>query len=267
MNPNQPQGAVPPPIDHNKPVAYDQYGRPLYAHPPTTSVSAETEQADAPADNLQQNQTVFMSRPASPPPVKVTPEIAEKHAESQRRYPTLNLSEAEYVISAVRRHPIGVFQIWAVAAAMVIVFGLFAILLTIGNAGVGSFGTFDPTMVGGTVIALLFVVVVLALLGGFVATYIYNSNRFYLTNESVIQEIRNSIFSKREQTVSLMNIEDASYRQDGILAHIFNYGTIRLSTEGDETTYRFSYVAGPKAHIATLNNAIESFKNGRQIEE
>ena len=95
----------------------------------------------------------------------------------------------------------------------------------------------------------------------------YAQNRFFLTNESVIQEIQLSLFSKREQTVSLGNIEDASFSQKGILQTFFNYGSIRLSTEGDETTYRFQYVANPRHEIAILNNAVEAFKNGRPVDE
>jgi uncharacterized membrane protein YdbT with pleckstrin-like domain len=112
---------------------------------------------------------------------------------------------------------------------------------------------------GGILMILLF------LIGGYIAVWIYNSNRFFLTNESVIQEIQTGLFSHYEQTVSLVNIEDASYVQQGVFQAMFNYGAIRLSTEGDETTYRFSYVANPKQQIATLNNAVESFKNGRPV--
>ncbi|MNG38312.1 hypothetical protein D3C84_1259690 [compost metagenome] len=50
-----------------------------------------------------------------------------------------------------------------------------------------------------------------------------------------------------------------------MLQSILNYGSIRLSTEGDETTYRFKYVANPKEQIALLNNAVEAFKNGRPV--
>jgi len=81
----------------------------------------------------------------------------------------------------------------------------------------------------------------------------------------VIQEIQTSLFTKHEQTVSLINIEDASFEQKGILQTLLNYGSIRLSTEGDETTYRFNYVSDPKQQIATLNNAVEAFKNGRPV--
>ena len=40
---------------------------------------------------------------------------------------------------------------------------------------------------------------------------------------------------------------------------------IRLSTEGEETTYIFQYVANPRRQIAIINNAIEDFKNGRPV--
>jgi uncharacterized membrane protein YdbT with pleckstrin-like domain len=107
----------------------------------------------------------------------------------------------------------------------------------------------------------------LVTLGAYISYSVYTNNRFFLTNESVIQEIQLTLFSHHEQTVSLANIEDASYEQAGILQQIFNYGSIRLSTEGDETTYRFTYVANPKQHIATLNNAVEAFKNGRPVSD
>ena len=91
-------------------------------------------------------------------------------------------------------------------------------------------------------------------------------NQFFLTNESVIQEIQRGLFSRHEQTVSLGSIEDASFEQNGLLQTMLNYGSIRLSTEGEETTYRFYFVSNPKEQIARLNNAVESFKNGRPVE-
>jgi uncharacterized membrane protein YdbT with pleckstrin-like domain len=111
----------------------------------------------------------------------------------------------------------------------------------------------------GSMLLLLF------LIGGYIVIWIYLNNKFFLTNESVIQEIQVSLFSRHEQTVSLINIEDASFRQQGILQSMLNYGSIRLSTEGDETTYRFNYVYNPKQEIAMLNNAVEAFKNGRPV--
>ena len=238
------------PSDQNgpKPAAYDIEGRPLYYAPPALASN--------------QPQMVYAARPADPGKLEVPEDIARRHEDSCRRYPRLNLSEGEFIIFAIKRHPFGVFQIWATAIGLIAAFiGLLLAFLSSGTlASVGADGsTILPLII--TVLGILFVLI---LAGAVVSSFIYNNNRFYLTNESVIQEIQTSIFGKREQTVSLGSIEDASYFQDGVLPSMFNFGRIRLSTVGDETTYRFNYVADPKKQIATLNNAVENFKNGRR---
>jgi uncharacterized membrane protein YdbT with pleckstrin-like domain len=129
-----------------------------------------------------------------------------------------------------------------------------------------SLGVFDALPFG-PVGLVGFLLIILFLIGGYIAVWVYMNNRFFLTNESVIQELQFSLFMRKEQTVSLANIEDASFDQHGIIQTLLNYGSIRLSTEGDETTYRFTYVSNPKKQIEILNNAVEAFKNGRPIDE
>jgi uncharacterized membrane protein YdbT with pleckstrin-like domain len=244
-----------PPEDPLKPVAYDSQGRPLYAHPPT-----EEPETIAP-------QQVHFSRATDP----VKPEISEttkaKHDESIRQYPQLNLSESEFIISAVRRHPIGLFIPTLLAAFLIIIvlvgmaaYPGIANSIEVSNPGATIPGVGDIMLVGSLLLALFAI-------GGYVAVWVYLNNKFFLTNESVIQEIQTSLFSKNEQTVSLSNIEDASFTQKGIIQTLLDYGSIRLSTQGDETTYRFQYVSNPKRQIALLNNAVEAFKNGRPVED
>lgn len=196
---------------------------------------------------------------------EIPEDIRRKAEESNKKYPHLNLSEGEYIISAVKRHPIGILLIWMVILLVIGAFGGLAYLLFVdpSSSMTTAFGDEEQTRAMAAVI--IAGIAMVGLLGGLAATYIYNNNRFYLTNESVIQEIQTSLFSKHEQTVSLSNVEDASYRQNNPLQMLLNYGSIRLSTEGDETTYRFSYVTNPKKHIAVLNNAVEAFKNGRPV--
>lgn len=241
-------------VDYTKPVAYDQQGRPLYAHPPQQAASPAQQPAPT---------SIHVMRPLQPEAPEVTPELLEKHKQSVKKYPHLNLSEGEYVLSAVRRHPIGLVPIFSIVGILVLAclgaIPFYSQFLAENTSGPGI-----PVAVV-TLLALL--LSSLVIIGGYLAVYIYINNRFFLTNESVIQEIQISLFSKHEQTVSLANIEDASFKQSNIFETIFNYGTIRLSTEGDETTYRFSYVASPKKEIAKLNNAVEAFKNGRPITE
>ncbi len=247
MQPEQPVD------DYLKPVAYDAEGQPLYAHP------AATVQPAAPQPTV-----VHLTRAVEPSQVSVSPEVKAKHDESVIQFPTVNLSEQEYVIRAIHRHPIGLFVplttgVLLVALALSILFNYDIIVKSMNLTGVMA----NIPVVAGLILAFT----LLVSFGIYVAYYVYENNKFFLTNESVIQEIQTSLLAKQEQTVSLANIEDASYEQKGILQQIFDYGSIRLSTEGDETTYRFTYVAHPKDHIATLNNAVEAFKNGRPVSD
>lgn len=241
---NQPPNAPPA-----QPVAYDTNGNPLYAAPPSGDAAAP--------------QIVHLSRAISPEAQEITPEIQLKHDRSVAEYPHLNLSKAEYVLNAVRRHPIGLTVPVGLTAflVMLVALGLFNYDVIIESLGILDPPTYGVVLLVGVLFGIL------ALLGGYIAIWVYVNNRFFLTNESVIQELQISLFTRKEQTVSLANIEDASYDQKGIIQMLFNYGSIRLSTEGDETTYRFSYVANPKQQIAILNNAVEAFKNGRPVEQ
>lgn len=262
--------------DYTKPVAYSADGQPLYAHPPKSAdddqaaqkepqpVQPMSEQdAQKAAAEGKSPQVVYMTRAVDPHQQDIPPEVKGKHEESVRRFPHLNLSEGEFVISAVKRHPIGLVSIWAVVVvAVLIIFIGFPILLN-SSAFLGGRGLSPGAVISGGMVLLL--ATVLFILGGIIATVIYQANRFYLTNESVIQHIQTSLFTKKDQTISLANIEDASYRQKGIIQTLLNYGAIRLSTEGEETTYRFNFVANPKKEIDRLNNAVESFKNFRPV--
>jgi uncharacterized membrane protein YdbT with pleckstrin-like domain len=237
--------------DDQQPVAYDAEGRPLYAHPPQP-------QASQPA----QPTIVQVTRPISPEKMVISPEAKKLHDESLEHFPTLNLSEGEHVISAVRRHPIGLFVPIGLGTLLIgILLGILVNYSALSEALMLT-GFFAETI---NIVVPILALSTLVALGMFISWYVYVNNKFFLTNESVIQEIQYSLFSRLEQTVSLSSIEDASYTQKGIIQQLFNYGDIRLSTEGDETTYRFSYVANPKQHISELNDAVESFKNGRPV--
>jgi hypothetical protein len=254
---NSAPAAVPAKDDYDQPVAYDAEGRPLYAHPPASPAPMTLTQPAA-------QQVVHIARSMDPIKQEVSEDTQKRHERSVRLYPSLNLSENEYIISALRRHPIGLIipltlGVFLIAIALTVLGNYPAIVSALSIQG----------QLSSTAVIAVPVLLFCALigLGMFVSYYVYVNNRFYLTNESVIQEIQLSLFSQHEQTASLGNIEDVSYFQEGVLQQILNYGTIRLSTQGDENTYRFTYASNPKQHTATLNNAVEAFKNGRPVEE
>lgn len=258
--PAQPEPQSPPPAPQAiRYIAVDANGVPLPNQPADMQPVA--------ASDANQPQLVYMSRPLDPIAPQMSDETKRRHEESKKKYSFLNLSEGEYVISHIKRHPIGLISIWLVAGIIVMV--LLGILLAFGVFGdslAQAFGVDSTRLPSLGVLSIpIMLLTVLVLIGGYIASLVYGGNQFFLTNESVIQEIQTSLFAKREQTVSLGNIEDASYTQNGVIAMMFGYGAIRLSTQGDETTYRFNFVANPKEQIAQLNDSVEAFKNGRPV--
>lgn len=267
----------------DKPIAYDAEGRPLYAQPPQPPINPSQQVPQEPATIPSHVTTApegyagqpfdpraraqlgnepkvsHMTRDVEPQKLPVSDELRRRHEESKRRYPSLNLSEGEVVLLNIQRHPIGLLG--PVGAGGVLITALIAVLILYPvnpeTMGLPSFG-----------LATLIISLVMMLvgIGTGIAVWVYLQNQFFMTNESVIQQIQHSLFSRHEQTVSLGSIEDASFKKTGILQTMLDYGTIRLSTEGEETTYRFHFVADPRRQVAVLNNGVEAFKNGRPVE-
>lgn len=236
-----------PPTAPQEPVAYDREGRPLYAAPVSTGGGAQPE-----------SHTVYTQRAVAH---EGSEEVQRKHDEAAKRYPSLDLTDVEYVVDEVRRSNIGMLAPGAISIFIVALI----VSVLISFPGMTNALGFDGT--GAYLLVLLVGVLLIVLIGGsgYLAAWTYARNRLFLTNESVIQEIQTGLFSRRGQKASLGDIEDVSYRQEGIMQYLFNYGSIRLSTPGDETTYRFNYVDNPKEQVARINNAVADFKSGRPV--
>lgn len=226
-------------------IGYDAQGRPLYSTP-------------------MQPQVVHVSRAADPQPQSISPELQARHEEAVAAYPGLNLSEAEYVVTDVQRHSIGLAM--PIIMTAVIVAAILSLLLNLPALVVQLMPFTDkidytPFWLGGLLLSAV------CLGAGAIAIWVFRANHLIVTNECVIQEIQNGLFAHNEQTTSLGGIEDVSFDQTGLIQMLFNYGSIRLATIGDETTYRLTYVANPKQQVMLINDAVEAFKNGRPLAE
>ncbi len=197
-------------------------------------------------------------------PTEIDPETARLHEESVQKYPKVALSKGEYVIEEVRRHPIGLVSIWFIVGIMLtVVFGALS-TYSVNRATLATFLTTAED--GGRLFALpsgeqLFpLAVILAaffILGGVIATIVYRGNEFFVTNEAIFQFVQKSLFNTQTQVVNLINVEDASQDKRGILQHVLNYGTLKVSTQGEETTYHFYFVANPGRIVNIVNDRSE----------
>lgn len=187
-------------------------------------------------------------------------DLQAKHDESARKFPRVHLSAGEYVVLEVRRHPIGLLSIWISMVLLVVATLALIPLYDMNRSGIAAALSLsaDRLPSSASVTMPLLALATLFLLGGLVAVYVYNANLFYLTNESIIQYVQSSIFSTKEQEINLVNVDDVSYRQQGIMQQVFNYGTVRVTTEGDEENpYIFYFVAKPQVVTRTINDAME----------
>ena len=157
-----------------------------------------------------------------------------RHEKSKKEYPFLKLEEGEYVEFAFRRAKISLFAVLAqIALGLLVVLLAFLVVLMGQN-------TLD-TMGRNFLYVLLGIVVMMAAVACLVAYMVYRGNRLFVTNKRVVQMIMKSPLATSLNMIDLASIEDASFHQAGLAQKLFRYGTLRLSTVGDETTYTFTH--------------------------
>lgn len=250
-------------------LGYDASGQPLYGTPAPESQSTpnlgsafqQPSDQKVPLRSLEAPRLVDMN--PSIVRTKETPEdIKQRHDSSVSENSNLDLNETEYVIANIPRSTVGLLVPLVGAFVLVCLFvaGIISYPIIVGDLQLS-----DAPNAG---IVALVGIVLCAIVAGFtyMNVWIYRANRLYLTNERIIQDIQQSLFSREVQTISLGNIEDVSYKQVGLLQSMLGYGAIDLSTEGDQKAYQMTYVADPRKQVATLTAAVEDFKNGRDVD-
>lgn len=186
----------------------------------------------------------------------LSPREQADHERSVHDYPDINFSPKEYVIIDVERSYFCLMAIWIMALLMFLAIAATIIIIDL---------TSPLRMSLELLICLLCGAVIVPLLYGFIGSYIYKNNCFIITNERVFAYIQLSLFSRQTQTIELDRIEDCSYGQNNVLQMMFNYGTIRLSTIGDEQTYIFTCVHNPSEQFKVVNKVVQSVSNSYRI--
>ena len=157
-----------------------------------------------------------------------------RHERSKKDFPGLKLDEGEYVEFAFRRARVCLWLILGAAFIAVIIILLAFLLTLLGQSMIDVMGR-------NFMFIILFALLASAAITSAIALMIYHGNQLYITNRHVIQRVMTSPLAHSENIIDLPSIEDASFHKNGILPSLFDYGTLRLATVGDETTYTFKY--------------------------
>lgn len=176
-----------------------------------------------------------------------------RHERSKKDFPFLTLEDEEYVEFAFKRARICLLLIMCGTSLAIIVI-LLAFLLTLLEQDL-----LDITGKNFLFIILL-ALLVSTILISIVSVMIYRNNRLFITNRHVIQMIMESPVSKSVNIIDLSSIEDASFHQNGLMQSFFHYGTLRLATVGDETTYTFKYSDIASDDLKTVTKLITDAK-------
>ena len=158
-----------------------------------------------------------------------------RHARNKIDFPHLKLEEGEYVELAFSRAKICLTAIMlGTIGSFILILAVFIITMASGVLSSDAMGRNFLAVVFTTIIAVIFIAAIISL-------RIYRGNKLFITNKRVMQFAMTSLVSSSVNIIDLSSIEDASFRQGNIFQKIFKYGTLRLSTVGDETTYTFPY--------------------------
>lgn len=177
-----------------------------------------------------------------------------RHERSVKDFPFLKLEDNEYVEFAFKRARIWLNLILGSLAAGLILILMAFLLVLLGQ------DTLDTTGVSFLHILLASLLAAVGLAGLF-TVMVYHGNKLFITNKHVIQMVMLSPMANSMNMIDLSSIEDTSFSQNGIVQKIFGYGTFRLSTVGDETTYTFKKSDITPEELRAVSKLITKAKN------
>lgn len=215
----------------------------------------------------QQPQTPEQQQPNQPPAEPAGPTQSPITEEAfQRRQPVFNplgrvedINADEVKVADIRRHPFGLVIVYLeTLLAFVLAFGLLLVLLpSVAGEEAGS-----VVIAGGTIVAVL--------MGLFLAlfTKIYFGNQLIITDIHVTQVLQTGLFSRKVSELTMENVEDVTADQHGIFPTLFNYGTLKVETAGEQNNFVFRYCPNPNAYAKALQDARSEYyarERGEQV--
>ncbi|MDB5170287.1 MAG: hypothetical protein JWN82_683 [Candidatus Saccharibacteria bacterium] len=168
--------------------------------------------------------------------------------------PLSAMRQDEVIIFEVKRHPIGLVFMYLSFGFMLVLIGVIAIMAP------DLLSNYDTKLVRQISLITFLVSFVFAAIFTFIGQIVYNGNRWILTNDSLTQVSQRSLFDRQNSQLSLANLEDVTAHQDGILAHMFNFGVLKAETAGERSKFSMLYCPNPNAYAQKILMAREEFE-------
>ncbi|HVS58664.1 MAG TPA: PH domain-containing protein [Candidatus Saccharimonadales bacterium] len=173
--------------------------------------------------------------------------------------PLAVMQPGEQIVCEIKRHPIGLIGTYVMAGILIVLAAVLAALLPHYITNAGSL----PAILWGA----FALVTVVAVLIAWVGAKVYWGNRWIVTSDSLTQVAQTTLFNTQSSQLSMGNIEDVTAEQNGILAHMFGYGLLRVETAGERSKFVFMYCPSPNRYAQEILGARERFEQGRRGED
>lgn len=157
--------------------------------------------------------------------------------ESYTKYPGQTAGEVTQLV--VRKHIMAIAPILFAMAILVFIFILGIIVL---NQNQKSIESFLPSSVVELIGFLVLFVIVLLTIG---TIWIWRRNKVVLTNQHIVDVDQIGLFNRSVSTLRLEEIQDITASTNGLLQHLFGYGTIIIQTAGERENFVFDFVPNP----------------------
>ena len=147
--------------------------------------------------------------------------------------------DGEEIIFLMRRHPI---------TTIPSVFLLLGMLFTPYILGwVFRTGGLDSFLVipGRFQLVLLYFWYLLTFLFVYQTYLIWYFNVYIVTDKRIVDLDLTSILSRQVSETPIMNVQDVTYSMRGILATIFNFGTVSIQTAAERREFEFEFISHP----------------------
>lgn len=172
----------------------------------------------------------------------------------------VEFDDNEVLHKEVRKDPFGLFMIYLGGGIMTLLFFGFVIL---GAASKDMTSITDGTGVSsGSLSSILVAIGFFLCVGTIIVTaisaYLYKNNVVLVTSEKISQMLYISLFNRKISSLSIADVQDVTVKQNGIFAHIFNYGTLTVETAGEQSNYTFTFMPEPYEVAKALIGAHET---------
>lgn len=163
---------------------------------------------------------------------------------------TEEIDDDETKLCEVAKHPFGIVLLYIQSAVGVVL-----------GAGLAYF--LLPTLMEDTrnafLVANVFagVIIVLAIIVVILSSIVYRENRLIVTDRNITQVLQIGLFHRKVSQLNMVNVEDVTSLQNGLLPTMFGYGTLIIETAGEQANFKFTYCPRPSYYANVILNARE----------